>query len=101
MSADEDSALQYTEGAWNFYGLTEISDFLGSDKTLMLNENAISMESSTAVITGPPNTKMFIGSFDGLIKHLKGFIWSLDYYAYPIPRHEFGECKGMCDICSI
>lgn len=100
-SDDEDAALAYEEADWSFYGLVETSDFDGSDKTLMLNYKAVSTESSTAVITGPPNTKMFLGSFDGLIKHLKGFIWSFEYYVYPLFTPEFGVCDGHCDICPI
>lgn len=98
---DEFVALLYLEGTWSFYGLVEISDFDGSDKTLLLNHKKVSTQSSTAVITGPPNTKLVLGSFDGLIKHFKGFLWSFEYHVRPIEEPSMGECDGMCDICPI
>jgi hypothetical protein len=96
--AVRDKPLEFSSSSWNYFGIVETSDFNGSSKRLMLNQDTGAMIESTVVLTGPPNGKLFIGSFEGLVKFFKGFIWSFDYYTVAISGPQTGLCSG-CGVC--
>jgi hypothetical protein len=66
----------------------------------MYIDNSVSTEmSSDAVVIGPENGDLYIGSIQGLIKLFKGFIWEFDYYTYSDAEEAFGNCQGFCRFC--
>jgi hypothetical protein len=93
--------MPFSLSEWHYFGITEDSDNSKSTKKLFINTQISASVTSNAVINGPPNGTLFIGSNAGLIKFFVGFIWEFDYYTYADAEEFFGNCASMCMFCPL
>ena len=74
------SGIQFSTAEWNYFGISESSDFSMSVKSMVMNNQVVELNSSDEVITGPNNGNVFLGSFEGLIKFFSGYIYQFQYF---------------------
>jgi len=80
-SAGDIEGMEFHPTIWNYFAIVETSNFNSTLRKILLNNESSAIVSLDSVATGPPNGKLFIGSYEGYLKFFDGFISDFEYYA--------------------
>jgi hypothetical protein len=90
--------LDFDTSQWNYFAIIETSDYMSTNRNILLNNLTSDVVTLDSVTTGPLDGKMFIGSYDGYLKFFEGFIWNFEYYVSNKAAVS-DECDGFCAFC--
>jgi hypothetical protein len=88
-------------GRWHYFGFSEESDLDGSSLQLIFNDKRTPKQDFESVVIGPPQGRVFIGSYEGILQFFEGFIWSFNYFtSAEVESGVLTTCEG-CSVCPV